>query len=316
MKTTRRSFLASSAAVAALAPFSQRRLFGQEEAKLPEMLVQGRATAATAKIATQKLRDNVSVLMGSGGNIVVLTGPQGKLLVDSGVSTSQSQITEALAALSPDPIQHLINTHWHWDHTDGNPWIHHAGATIIAHEKTRQRLSSAQTIALFNATFPPIPADGLPTLLFADSHSLKLNGVTISLSHYDPAHTDTDISVYFADADVLHAGDTWFNGAYPFFDASTGGHIDGMIRATKKSLEIGTTSTIVVPGHGAVGTKKDLAESLDMLTATRGKIADLKNQGKTADEVVALKPTASFDTKFGNGFVKPEMFVRLVYQGV
>jgi glyoxylase-like metal-dependent hydrolase (beta-lactamase superfamily II) len=315
MNTTRRSFLASSAAVT-IASLSPRTLFAQEEPKLPAMLVQGRATAATAKITTQKLHDNVSVLMGSGGNIVVLSGPQGKLLVDAGVSTSQPQITEALAAISADPIQHLINTHWHWDHTDGNPWVHRAGAKIIAHEKTRQRLSSTQTITAFNATFPPIPADGLPTLLFTDSHSLKLNGVTIALSHYDPAHTDTDISVYFTDADVLHTGDTWFNGAYPFFDASTGGHIDGMIRATKKTLEIGTTSTVLVPGHGAVGTKKDLAESLDMLTTLRGKIADLKKDGKTADEVVALKPTASFDTKFGNGFVKPEMFVRLVYQGV
>jgi glyoxylase-like metal-dependent hydrolase (beta-lactamase superfamily II) len=315
MNTTRRSFLATGAATA-IASLAPRTLFAQEEQKLPEMLVQGRATAATAKIKTQKLRDNLNVLMGSGGNIAVLSGPQGKLLVDSGVSTSQPQITEALAAISPDPVQHLINTHWHWDHTDGNPWLHRAGATIIAHEKTRQRLSSPQTIALFNATFPPIPSDGLPTLLFMDSHGLKLNGVTIALSHYDPAHTDTDISVYFADADVLHVGDTWFSGAYPFFDASTGGHIDGMIRATKKSLGIGTTSTMIVPGHGPVGTKKDLAESLDMLTAIRGKIADLKKQGKTIDEVVALKPTASFDEKFGNGFVKPEMFMRLVYQGV
>jgi glyoxylase-like metal-dependent hydrolase (beta-lactamase superfamily II) len=315
MNTTRRSFLASGAATA-FAVLVPPTIFAQEETKLPEMLIQGRATAATAKITTQKLRDNLSVLMGSGGNIIVLPGPQGKLLVDAGVSTSQPQITEALAAISADPVQHLVNTHWHWDHTDGNPWLHRAGATIIAHDKTRQRLSSAQTIKLFNAIFPPIPSDGLPTLLFTDSHSLKLNGMTMALSHYDPAHTDTDISVYFADADVLHTGDTWFSGAYPFFDASTGGHIDGMIRATKKTLEIGTTSTMIVPGHGPVGTKKDLAESLDMLTAIRGRISDLKKQGKSVDEIIAQKPTASFDGKYGNGFVKPEMFVGLVYQGV
>ena len=315
MNTTRRSFLASGAATA-FAAFAPPTIFAQEETKLPEMLIQGRAAGATAKITTQTLRDKLTVLMGSGGNIIVLPGPQGKLLVDAGVSTSQPQITEALAAISADPVQHLINTHWHWDHTDGNPWLHSAGATIIAHDKTRQRLSSPQTIKLFHATFPPIPSDGLPTLLFTDSHSLKLNGMTMALSHYDPAHTDTDISVYFADADVLHTGDTWFSGAYPFFDASTGGHIDGMIRATKKSLEIGTTSTMIVPGHGPVGTKKDLAESLDMLTAIRGKITDLKKQGKSVDEVIALKPTASFDARYGNGFVKPEMFVGLVYLGV
>lgn len=315
MIATRRRFLATGIATT-LVSLASRTIFAQQDAKLPEMLVQGRANAAVAKITTQKLRDNLSVLMGSGGNIAVLSGPQGKLLVDAGVSTSQPQITEALKTISADPVQHLINTHWHWDHTDGNPWLHRAGATIIAHRKTRERLSTPQTIQLFNAIFPPLPEDGLPTMLFTDSDDLKLNGVTMALSHYDPAHTDTDISVFFADLDVLHVGDTWFSGAYPFFDVSTGGHIDGMIRATKKSLELGTTSTIVVAGHGPVGKKTDLADSLEMLITIRGKVADLKKQGKTMDEAVALKPTASFDAKYGNGFVKPEMFVRLVYQTV
>ncbi|WP_260703404.1 MBL fold metallo-hydrolase [Edaphobacter flagellatus] len=314
MITTRRRFLATGAATA-FASFAPRTFFGQETS-LPEMLIQGRAQAATAKITTQKLRDNLNVLMGSGGNIAVLSGPQGKLLVDAGVSTSQPQITAALSAISADPVQHLINTHWHWDHTDGNPWLHRAGATIIAHRRTRERLSTPQTIQLFNAVFPPVPEDGRPTMVFTDADDLKLNGVAIALSHYDPAHTDTDISVYFGDLDVLHVGDTWFSGAYPFFDASTGGHIDGMIRATKKSLEIGTTSTIVIPGHGPVGKKTDLDATLEMLTTLRGKIADIKKQGKTVEEAVALKPTTAFDAKYGNGFVKPEMFVRLVYQGV
>jgi glyoxylase-like metal-dependent hydrolase (beta-lactamase superfamily II) len=312
---TRRRFLSTTATTAAAGYLTPRTLFAQA-AQPPAMVIEARKNATTAKITTQKLRGNVSVLMGSGGNIAVLPGPQGKLLVDTGISTSRPQITEALNAISSDPIEQLINTHWHYDHTDGNPWIHATGAKIIAHEKTRFRLSNPQTIALFNATFPPLPADALPTLIFTDEYMLTANGDTLHLQHYDPAHTDTDISVHFTDADVLHTGDTWFNGAYPFIDYSTGGHIDGMIRATKRNLATGTTSTIVIPGHGAVGNKTQLSDSLDMLTAIREKVANLKQQGKSADEAVAAKPTASFDGKWAKGFVNPEMFVKLVYQGV
>jgi glyoxylase-like metal-dependent hydrolase (beta-lactamase superfamily II) len=312
---SRRRFLSTSAATAAAAYLTPRALFAQQGAQPPAMVVQARADAAKAKITTQKLRGNVSVLIGSGGNIAVLPGPQGKLLVDTGISTSRPQITDALTAISADPIEHLINTHWHYDHTDGNSWIHSVGATIIAHEKTRFRLSNPQTIVLFNATFPALPADALPTLLFTDEHLLTTNGETLHLQHYDPAHTDTDISVHFTGADVLHTGDTWFNGAYPFIDYSTGGHIDGMIRATKRNLATGTDSTIII-GHGPVGNKMQLSDSYDMLTAIREKIAALKQQGKSADEAVAAKPTAQFDDRFAKGFVTPEMFVKLVYQGV
>ena len=317
---SRRRFLATTATAATAAWLTPRALFAQQaqsqEQAEPIMVVQARIDAATAKITTQKLRGNVSVLIGSGGNIAVLPGPEGKLLVDAGISTSKPQITKALAAISPDPIEGLINTHWHYDHTDGNEWIHAAGATIVAHEKTRRRLSTPQEIAIFNAHFPPAPAGALPTKTFTTDDSLKINGKTLILTHYDPAHTDTDISVHFADADILHTGDTWFNGAYPFIDYSTGGHIDGMIRASVSNLAVGTDSTILIPGHGPVGNKQQLSESHDMLVAVREKIASLKKQGKSADEAVAEKPTAQYDAKWGKGFVTPEMFVRLVYQGV
>ena len=312
---TRRRFLSASATTAAAAYLTPRTLFAQA-GQPPAMVLEARKNAATAKITTQKLRGNVNVLIGSGGNIAVLPGPQGKLLVDTGISTSRPQITEALAAISPDPIQHLIDTHWHYDHTDGNQWMHSAGATIIAHEKTRFRLANPQTIEIFHATFPAVPADALPTIMFTTDYTLTTNDATIALSHYDPAHTDTDISVYFADADVLHTGDTWFNGAYPFIDYSTGGNINGMIAATKRNLATGTNSTIVIPGRGPVGNKQQLSDTLDMLSAIRDKVAALRQQGKTADEAVAAKPTAPFDDKFAKGFVTPEMFTRLVYVGV
>ncbi len=312
---TRRAFLGSSAAVATGAFLSPRFLFAQH-AELPAIVVQGRAAGATAKITTQKLRGNVSVLMGSGGNIAVLTGAQGKLLVDAGYSTSQPQITEALAALSADRITHLINTHWHFDHTDGNEWVHTAGATILAHDKTKERLSTTQTIAAFQATFPPSPAGALPTQTFAETHTLKLNGETLNLAYYQPAHTDTDISVHFKDVDVLHAGDTWFNGFYPFIDYSSGGSINGMIRAADRTLKMTNATTIIIPGHGPIGNKAQFADYHDMLVSIRDSVASLKKQGKSLEEVAAAKPTAAYDAKWGAGFMKPEVFLGLVYQGV
>jgi glyoxylase-like metal-dependent hydrolase (beta-lactamase superfamily II) len=314
---SRRRFLATTA-TAATACLIPRTLLAQStsDAQWPPMVLAARTAAATGKVTTHPLRGNISVIMGSGGNIAVLPGPQGKLLVDAGISTSRPQITEALLAISPDPIQHLINTHWHYDHTDGNDWVHAAGATIIAQQKTQVRLSSPQTIEAFHATFPARDPGAIPTLTFDADHSLETNGNHILLKHYDPAHTDTDISVHFADADILHAGDTFFNGSYPFIDYSTGGHIDGMIRATKRNLAEGTADTIVIPGHGPIGNKAQLSAYYDMLVATRDSVARLKQQGKTVDEVIAAKPTAAYDDKWGKGFVNPPTYLHLVYQGV
>jgi glyoxylase-like metal-dependent hydrolase (beta-lactamase superfamily II) len=312
---SRRRFLGSAAALTAAAWMPGRMGLAQEAA-LPAVIVQGRAAGAAAKITTQKLRGGVYVLLGSGGNIAVLPGAEGKVLVDSGYATSKPQILEALKGISADPPEQLINTHWHFDHTDGNEWMHAAGVTITAHAKTRTRMSTPQEIAFMQAHFPPSPAGALPTVTFADSKLVKVNGKTLVLKHYDPAHTDTDISVLFADADVLHAGDTWFNGGYPFIDYSTGGNIDGMIRAAKQTLAMGTESTVIIPGHGPVGDKAQLQAYHDMLAAVRDKVGTLKASGKSLEEAVAAKPTAAFDAKWGQGFINGEKFTGLVYQGV
>jgi glyoxylase-like metal-dependent hydrolase (beta-lactamase superfamily II) len=317
MFMNRRHFLATSAATAAVTCFTPRSIFAHTPAAPPtDRAASMRAAAVNARITTQHLRDNVHVLMGSGGNIAVLTGPQGKLLVDSGFANSRPQITEALNAISADPIQRLIDTHWHFDHTDGNEWMHSAGATITAHERTLQRLSTPQEVAAFGMHFQPSPAGALPTDTFSTTKTLKVNGVTLLLTHYDPAHTDTDISVLFADSDILHCGDTFTNGAYPFIDYSTGGHINGMIRAAERNLATGTASTILIPGHGPIGNKAQLAESHDMLIAVRDTVSTLKKQGKSLDETVAAKPTAQYDEKYGKGTVNGDFFTRLVYQGV
>ena len=312
----RRSFVKTLSLAAGAGLFVPRLVLAQQAAPAGDRLAQQKAAAANAKITTQKLRGDVSVLMGSGGNIAVMTGKDGKLVVDSGYSTSKPQVLEAMNAISADEIALLINTHWHFDHTDGNEWMHQAGAQIIAHEKTAQRLSTTQHIAAFNMTVPPSPAGALPTRTFATDYTVDASGAKVMLKHYDPAHTDTDISVLFPEEDILHTGDTWFNGVYPFIDYSTGGNIDGMIRATKRNMETGTQNTIIIPGHGPVGNKQQLEATLEMLEGIRENVAKLKQQGKSKDEAVAAKPTAKYDAKFGGGSIAPDVFTGFVYQGV
>lgn len=308
---SRRQFL-RSACLASAASLVSPRMFAQST----DMVATARAAAANAKITLTPLRNNVSVLTGSGGNIAVLHGADGKLLVDAGFSSARPHIEAALNTLDRRPVRHLIDTHWHYDHTDGNEWLHKAGATITAHKNTLTRLSQPTTIAAFKYTFQPAPLAARPTDTFADDSILLANGATVVLHHYDPAHTDTDISVNFIEADVFHCGDTWFNGFYPFIDYSTGGSIDGMIAASSLNLARTTASTILIPGHGPVGNRAQLKVFHDMLLAIRGSVAALKAKGMTLEQAVAAKPTAAFDAKWGGGSRKPDDFVGLVYQGV
>ena len=259
---------------------------------------------------------NLSVVMGSGGNITAFSGPDGKLLVDAGIPASKPKIIEALAAISRDPIRYLINTHWHFDHTDGNQWVHDAGATIIAHENTRRHLSSITRVDDWDFTFPPLRESALPTEVFKTDRTLDINGATIALEYYGPCHTDGDISVEFAHADVFITGDTWWNGFYPFIDYSTGGSINGMIRATEANLAKVTDKTIIIPGHGAVGDKSQLTEYRDMLVNMRDKVAAIKKQGMSLDEVIAAKPSAAYDARWGRFLIDGSFFTRLVYAGV
>lgn len=274
-------------------------------------------SAAVTPILIHKLRNGISALEGSGGNVAVLVGPDGKLLVDAGIRVSRPQITKALATLGSDPVSHLINTHWHFDHADGNEWLHDAGAKIIAQDNTRKYLQQVQRVEDWDYNFLPLGTGGIPAETFTNEHNLKLNGSTLALRYYGPAHTDSDISVHFAEADILHAGDTFWNGIYPFIDYSTGGSIDGMIAACKTNLAQATDTTIIIPGHGhPVSNRAELQDFTDMLVAVRENVAALKQQGRARDEIVSAKPTAAFDAKYGNFVIDPAFFTRLVFEGV
>jgi glyoxylase-like metal-dependent hydrolase (beta-lactamase superfamily II) len=272
--------------------------------------------AATAKITVQTLRGNVSVLLGAGGNIAVLTGPDGKLLVDSEIVTARPNVSEALASINADPIKQLINTHWHFDHTGGNEWVHQAGASILAQENTRKHLLVDTRAEGWKHTFPASPAGAVPTTVFAEDFTLRMNGATLILKHYAPAHTDSDISVHFAEADIFQTGDTFWNRNYPFIDYSTGGSIDGTILAAEANIEKVTDKMIVIPGHGAVSKRADLILFRDVMADIRDKVAALKKQGRSLDEVIAAKPSARTDDEWGKGFIDPSAFLTLVYQGV
>jgi glyoxylase-like metal-dependent hydrolase (beta-lactamase superfamily II) len=309
---SRRRLLAVAGFSAGATLLARRPLLANEEGIVPTMV----NAAAKAKISVHPIRRNISVLEGSGGNIAVLTAKDGKLLVEAGFAVSRPAITNALDSINADPIKHLINTHWHTDHTDGNAWLHSAGAAITAHENTRKRLSVATRVEGWDWTFPAAPAGALPATVFATSHEMQRNDTRIVLKYYSPAHTDSDISVYFTEADVVHVGDTWWNGVYPFIDYSTGGSIDGQIRAAEANLAAFPGKTIFVPGHGPVGSRSDVAEFRDMLVAIRENVAALKKQGRSLNETIAAKPTAIYDAKWGQFLITPAKFTGLVYAGV
>jgi glyoxylase-like metal-dependent hydrolase (beta-lactamase superfamily II) len=308
---TRRKFLVSTGLLSAAACLTPRSLFAESE----NIVLTARKRAETAEITVQPLRDDVTALIGSGGNIAVLTGPDGKLIIDSGYATSRAKITDALAKLSPDPIKHLVNTHWHFDHCDGNEWMHGDGASILAHENTRKHLATTTRVEGWNFTFPPSPAGAIPSEVFVDEKILHANGATIALKYYGPSHTDGDVSAYFAEADVLHCGDTWWNSHYPFIDYSTGGNIKGMIKAAESNLAKAADKTIAIPGHGKIGGKAELTEYRDMLVTIYGRVVALKKEGKSLDEIVAAKPTAAYDSKWAGSFVNGDVFTKLVYAG-
>jgi glyoxylase-like metal-dependent hydrolase (beta-lactamase superfamily II) len=272
--------------------------------------------AKTVDVKPQAVRGGLFVLEGSGGNVTVMSAPNGKLMVDAGISYSKASMTRALSSISSAPPRYLIDTHYHWDHTDGNLWVHQLGATIIAQENTLKRLSVDTRVDDWEWTFPTAPVEARPTVLMKISKTMNFHRTTIKLNYYGPCHTDSDISVYFVEPDVLATGDTFWNGYYPFIDNENGGSIDGMIRAAQANVAHVTDHTIVIPGHGPLGNRTDLIAFRDMLVTIRGNVARMKSEGKSRDEIVALKPTAGFDGKWGGFVLDGAFFTRIVYDGL
>lgn len=271
------------------------------------------AAARSGDIDSMPLRGGLTALFGSGGNITVLSGTDGKMLVDGGIALSKGKLSEAFNSIDPAPIRYLINTHWHWDHTDGNEWLHDLGATIIARPQTLKNLQSTIRVDEWGHTFTPVPQGALPTVLVTEEKIFEFDGERILIRPYGPSHTNGDLAVHFTRADVLATGDTYWNGLYPFIDHEVGGGIDGMIRAANMNVAAVSDHTIIVPGHGPVSGKKELVEYRDMLQDVRNKVGDLKARGLSEAQTIAANPSASYDEKWGNSLVSPALFVHLVY---
>ena len=274
------------------------------------------ASAASSPITVHTLRGGVAMLAGSGGNIGVLTTPGGKLMVDAGIAVSEAKIKAALAGLGEGPLKTVILTHWHWDHSDGDAWVRHSGAQLIADPHAIERLKQTNRIVEWGHTFTPVAAASLPDEALPADRTLRFGTETALIRHYRAGHTDGDISVYFRKADVLQTGDTFWNGAYPFIDYVTGGSIDGAIGAANENLRLARRGTIVIPGHGPVGNYADLVAFRDMLVEVRGKVAALKAAGKSLAEVEAAQPTAALDARWGQSVIDGQLFTALVYRGV
>jgi cyclase len=210
----------------------------------------------------------------------------------------------------------VIDTHWHFDHTDNNANLHAAGATVLAHENTKTRMAEPHDSALLGLHLPASPADALPQQTFSTSQKLQANGEIVMLQYFQPAHTDTDIYIHFQKANVIHMGDTFFNGFYPVIDASTGGKIDGMIVAADKVLPLADNNTKIVPGHGPLGNKADLTKFRDMLVVARDRVQKMKTAGKSADEIAASKPLADLDPAWGHGMLSSDLFVQMIYSAL
>jgi len=310
----RRSFLRTTGIFAAGAILAPKIMLGQTKPDGPVQMIY--KSAATAKINVTKLRGNIYMVEGSGGNIAVLDGPEGKLLVDAGIDVSKEHVLTAFNSISKNPIKVLINSHWHFDHTSGNEWVHKAGATIISQDITREHLTKKIYQPEWDYTFQPLPKAGLPTVTYKKEHIHHFNGEKVHVKIYQPAHTDGDSSIYFPNADILHVADTFWNAYYPFIDYATGGSIDGMIKAAAYNVARTNNHTIVIPGHGAIGNREHLVQFHEMLATIREKVSALKKQGRTLNEVIAAKPTASFDPKFGGFVITGDFFTKLVYTGV
>jgi cyclase len=268
------------------------------------------------EIKVTRLADTVYMLEGAGGNIGLSAGGDSVFVVDDQFAPLTPKISAAIARITPRPVQFVFNTHWHFDHTGGNDNLGRAGAIIVAHENVRRRMSSEQLIEFLKMKLPASPKPALPVVTFNGSLSFHLNGEEIRIIHAPRAHTDGDAIVHFTGSDVVHMGDTFFNGMYPFIDTSSGGTVEGMIAAADTVLGMVTDKTRIIPGHGPVGNRSELRDYREMLATVSARLRKAIAEGKSDDDIARLGATKDFDDRFGKGFLKPEQFIGMLAAGM
>lgn len=260
------------------------------------------------KIETIKLSDHVYMLIGAGGNIGVSVGEDGVFVIDDQFAPLSEKILTAIKTLSDKPLNFLINTHWHGDHTGGNVNMAKAGATIIAHDNVKARLLQPKRDGSNN------PKEALPVITFNDKLSITINNEPIAVFHVANAHTDGDALLYFTESNVLHTGDTYFKGRYPFIDLNSGGSVNGYIEAARRGLIVIDDDTKIIPGHGSQSNKEEYKLFLKMLETLKANVSKAIAEGKTEDEVKAdTSLTKQYDDLgYGAGFINSER-IRLTF---
>ncbi len=271
------------------------------------------------EIETQRLTDNVYMLIGQGGNIGVSAGDDGVFIIDDQFAPLTEKIVAAIRQITSEPVRFVFNTHWHGDHTGGNENLGEAGALIVAHDNVRERMSVEQVLERIGrpaATEPAAPDGALPVVTFGGDVSFHINDDLLHAFHVEAAHTDGDAIVHFQRANVVHMGDTFFRDRFPFIDTATGGSIDGMIAAAGAALALMDAETQVIPGHGPLSSRNDLTAYRDALRTMRNSVAALKEEGLTLDEIQARRPIRRQAEAWGQDRAAEDNFVATIHDGL
>lgn len=265
------------------------------------------------EIKSTRVADGIYMLTGKGGNLGLSVGADGVFLIDDQFAPLTDKIRAAVATLTDQPVQFLLNTHWHPDHTGGNVNMGKADTVIMAHDNVRKRLAVDNFIEMFGMEAPAMDSAGLPVITFDHSLTLHFNGNEVRISHVNNAHTDGDSIVHFRDANVIHTGDIYFAGMYPFIDTQSGGSTEGVLRALEKILALSDSDTVIIPGHGPVSDKDSLRAYTDMLGTISNRIRRMIDEQASLEQILAAEPTRDFDERYGNGFIGNTAFVKMLH---
>lgn len=263
-------------------------------------------------IKTTPVAKDIYMLEGSGGNIGLIVGDENALVIDAQYAPLTEKIQAAVSKVTDKPIRFLLDTHWHSDHTGGNENFAKSGTIIVAHENVRKRLANGQHMSALGMDIPPAPQQALPVITFTRDITIYLDGDSVAVIHPPTGHTDGDAVVFVKNRNVVHTGDLFFNGLYPFIDGDSGATLDTYITGIDFILNRIDDGTKIIPGHGPLSNKTEYKNFRDMLTTIRDRIKALATEGKTVDEIVAAKPTADFDDGWGKGFMNPDQWVGMV----
>jgi len=267
-------------------------------------------------LKTTSLGEGMFMFSGDGGNVTAIVDDGNTLLIDSGIDSRVSELSEAIVKATMRPVTQLVNTHWHFDHIGGNVFFGSEGVSIIAQENVKKRLLSVQDVPFIGLRDGHYPPQALPAVTYSSSMTLNQGSQRLILANYGSAHTDGDTVIYIAPANVVVVGDIFSNHFYPIIDLASGGSIDGMIHSIDQILALSDARTKIVPGHGPVATRADLQDYRDMLAQVRQRIQALIASGKTIEEAVAAAPTKDFDDRWGTGYVSPDVFTEMVFSSL